>query len=42
MRPAGFVIEAGPHDYHWGRSACLRDPDGRLVELHQTGTPPWA
>ena len=23
---------AEPHDYPWGRSAYLRDPDGRLVE----------
>ena len=28
-----FVVEAG--DYSWGRSAYLRDPDGRLVELAQ-------
>ena len=28
-----FVIE--PRDYPWGRSAYLRDPDGRLVELAQ-------
>jgi len=25
-----------PRDYQWGRSAYLRDPDGRLVELAQT------
>ena len=24
---------AGPKDYYWGRSAYLRDPDGRAVEL---------
>ena len=23
----------GPADYPWGRSAYLRDPDGRLVEM---------
>lgn len=23
----------GPRDYYWGRSAYLRDPDGRLLEL---------
>ena len=28
-----FLIE--PRDYPWGRSAYLRDPDGRLVELTQ-------
>jgi len=28
-----FLIEAA--DYPWGRSAYLRDPDGRLVELAQ-------
>jgi len=29
-----FLVEA--RDYAWGRSAYLRDPDGRLVELVQT------
>jgi catechol 2,3-dioxygenase-like lactoylglutathione lyase family enzyme len=28
-----FLVE--PRDYDWGRSAYLRDPDGRLVELTQ-------
>ena len=28
-----FLVEA--RDYPWGRSAYLRDPDGRLVELAQ-------
>jgi catechol 2,3-dioxygenase-like lactoylglutathione lyase family enzyme len=28
-----FLLE--PADYPWGRSAYLRDPDGRLVELAQ-------
>jgi catechol 2,3-dioxygenase-like lactoylglutathione lyase family enzyme len=28
-----FLLE--PRDYPWGRSAYLRDPDGRLVELAQ-------
>jgi catechol 2,3-dioxygenase-like lactoylglutathione lyase family enzyme len=28
-----FLVE--PRDYPWGRSAYLRDPDGRLVELAQ-------
>ncbi len=29
---AGISID-GPRDLPWGRSAYLRDPDGRLVEL---------
>jgi catechol 2,3-dioxygenase-like lactoylglutathione lyase family enzyme len=28
-----FLVE--PREYPWGRSAYLRDPDGRLVELAQ-------
>jgi catechol 2,3-dioxygenase-like lactoylglutathione lyase family enzyme len=32
----GFVLLVEPRDYDWGRSAYLRDPDGRLVELSQT------
>ena len=28
-----FLVDA--RDYPWGRSAYLRDPDGRLVELAQ-------
>lgn len=31
----GFTLAFGPTTYPWGRSAYLRDPDGRLVELHQ-------
>ena len=31
----GLAIEVSPQDYDWGRSAYLRDPDGRLVELNQ-------
>lgn len=31
----GLGILAGPRDFPWGRSAYLRDPDGRLVELTQ-------
>jgi catechol 2,3-dioxygenase-like lactoylglutathione lyase family enzyme len=30
-RDAELLLE--PRDYPWGRSAYLRDPDGRLVEL---------
>ena len=37
-RRAGALTEAGvavdgPRDLPWGRSAYVRDPDGRLVEL---------
>jgi len=35
LRAQGIGIEFPPHDFYWGRSAYLRDPDGRLVELHQ-------
>jgi catechol 2,3-dioxygenase-like lactoylglutathione lyase family enzyme len=33
QREAGAPPVAGPDDYYWGRSAYLRDPDGRVVEL---------
>ena len=33
-RAVSFLTE--PRDYPWGRSAYLRDPDGRLVELTQS------
>ena len=29
----GRTIVIEPRDYPWGRSAYLRDPDGRIVEL---------
>ena len=29
-----FLVE--PRDFPWGRSAYLRDPDGRLVELSES------
>jgi len=32
-RSVDLLVE--PRDYPWGRSAYLRDPDGRLVELTQ-------
>jgi catechol 2,3-dioxygenase-like lactoylglutathione lyase family enzyme len=35
LRADGCVLLLGPRDYPWGRSAYLRDPDGRLVELAQ-------
>lgn len=31
----GIPVEYEPDDYDWGRSAYLRDPDGKLVELSQ-------
>ncbi len=31
----GFSVLVEPRDFDWGRSAYLRDPDGRLVELSQ-------
>jgi catechol-2,3-dioxygenase len=31
-RDAGAEV-VGPKDFYWGRSAYLRDPDGRAVEL---------
>ncbi|HUF02133.1 MAG TPA: VOC family protein [Gaiellaceae bacterium] len=33
LRTAGVEVLVEPRDYPWGRSAYLRDPDGRLVEL---------
>jgi catechol 2,3-dioxygenase-like lactoylglutathione lyase family enzyme len=29
----GLTLEVPPKDYYWGRSAYLRDPDGRMVEI---------
>ncbi|MDQ3379011.1 MAG: VOC family protein [Actinomycetota bacterium] len=37
LRARGFAFLVEPRDYSWGRSAYLRDPDGRLVELSQAG-----
>jgi len=31
-----FLVE--PREYPWGRSAYLRDPDGRLVELAEVSS----
>jgi catechol 2,3-dioxygenase-like lactoylglutathione lyase family enzyme len=36
LRAEGCDLLVEPRDYRWGRSAYLRDPDGRLVELAQT------
>jgi catechol-2,3-dioxygenase len=30
---AGGTEVVGPQDFYWGRSAYLRDPDGRVIEL---------
>lgn len=35
LEAAGLRIEVPPADYYWGRSAYLRDPEGRLIELTQ-------
>lgn len=29
----GMEFEVEPRDFDWGRSAYLRDPDGRLLEI---------
>ncbi len=31
----GVTFENEPRTYSWGRSAYFRDPDGRLLELHE-------
>lgn len=36
LRARGCELLLEPRDYPWGRSAYLRDPDGRLVELAQS------
>lgn len=35
LQRRGLHAEVGPRDFYWGRSVYFRDPDGRLVELHQ-------
>jgi catechol 2,3-dioxygenase-like lactoylglutathione lyase family enzyme len=35
LRSSGVELLIEPRDYPWGRSAYLRDPDGRFVELSQ-------
>ena len=32
LRQLGHDV-TGPQDFYWGRSAYVRDPDGRIVEL---------
>jgi catechol 2,3-dioxygenase-like lactoylglutathione lyase family enzyme len=36
LRARGTVFLVEPRDYPWGRSAYLRDPDARLVELAES------
>jgi catechol 2,3-dioxygenase-like lactoylglutathione lyase family enzyme len=36
LRAGGCEFLLEPRDYSWDRSAYLRDPDGRLVELAQS------
>ncbi len=38
LRREGLRIEVGPKDFYWGRSAYIRDQDGRLIELHRAPT----
>lgn len=35
LRRSGVVFELPPRDYYWGRSAYLRDTEGRLLEIHK-------
>jgi catechol 2,3-dioxygenase-like lactoylglutathione lyase family enzyme len=35
LEQRGLRLEVPPRDYPWGRSAYLRDPEGRLLELQQ-------
>lgn len=36
LQSRGLAVEYPPKDYDWGRSAYLRDPAGRLIELQQS------
>ncbi|HLF67797.1 MAG TPA: VOC family protein [Gaiellaceae bacterium] len=36
LRAYDLSLLVEPRDYPWGRSAYLRDPDGRLVELTES------
>lgn len=40
LRQRGAVFLVEPRDYPWGRSAYLRDPDERLVELAEAEAQP--
>lgn len=35
LRSRNVTIQMPPKDYAWGRSAYLRGPDGKLIELHE-------
>jgi catechol 2,3-dioxygenase-like lactoylglutathione lyase family enzyme len=35
MLEQGLVLEIPPQEFYWGRSAYLRDPDGRQIEITQ-------
>jgi predicted enzyme related to lactoylglutathione lyase len=35
LQSNGIEVLVEPRDYPWGRSAYLRDPDGRFLELSQ-------
>ena len=35
LETQGLQVEISPRDYDWGRSAYLRDPSGRLVEISE-------
>jgi catechol 2,3-dioxygenase-like lactoylglutathione lyase family enzyme len=32
----GLILEIPPQDFYWGRSAYVRDPNGRLIEITQS------
>ena len=33
LQERGMALEIPPNDYHWGRSAYLRDPGGLQIEI---------
>jgi predicted enzyme related to lactoylglutathione lyase len=35
MVEQGLTVEIPPQDFYWGRSAYLRDPNGRQIEITQ-------
>ena len=35
LQDRGLELEIEPRTYYWGRSAYLRDPGGRLIELSE-------
>src|SRR5574341_1216865 len=39
LQAQGLTIEVPPRMFYWGRSAYLRDAEGRLIELHQSPGP---